>query len=84
MFVNTFAVTAFLNLKSIAITYLLVKDYAVPQAQAGQIAGRVGLVGTFFVLPSEFAIGTLSDITGRKKLIVAGYLILGAAMVAMT
>ena len=35
MFVNTFAVTAFLNFKSIAITYLLVKDYAVPQAQAG-------------------------------------------------
>ena len=72
MFLNTFSSFLFLNLKTIAITYLLVQDYNVAYQNAAKIAGRLGLVSSFFLLPSEFLTGTLTDIVGRRKLISIG------------
>ena len=84
MFLNTFSSFLFLNLKTIAITYLLVQDYNVAYQNAAKIAGRLGLVSSFFLLPSEFLTGTLTDIVGRRKLISIGYIALGGVMFAMT
>ncbi len=80
----SFLVTVILYIKSATITYILVADYNVSQHDAGQVAGKLGLYGTFVVLPCEMFLGTLSDLIGRKKLIIIGLILVGISMILMT
>jgi MFS family permease len=84
LFVINFLVTVVLYIKSAIITYLLVADYNVSQHDAGQVAGKLGLYATIVIIPCELSLGTLSDLIGRKKLIIFGLALVGLSMILMT
>ena len=80
----SFVVTLILFIKVSCFTYILVEDYSVAQSDAGKIAGTLGFYGCLLVLPSELLLGSLSDLIGRKILIVLGLSMCSFALVAIT
>ena len=80
----SFVVTLILFIKVSCFTYILVEDYSVAQSDAGKIAGTLGFYGCLLVLPSELLLGSLSDLIGRKILIVVGLSMCSFALVAIT
>jgi len=59
------------------MSYLLVYQYGFSQKDAGLYAARLGWYNDIALIPSEFLLGTLNDIIGRKKLIVCGVFLTG-------
>lgn len=70
--------------KASAISYLLESKYDVSMQDAGKVAGRLSLYGTFCTLPSVFFLGALMDVIGRKIPIVVGLMLTGASLIVMT
>lgn len=84
MWALDFVVVMILYLRVSCITYILVEDYNVLQVNAGKTAGRLGLYGALIVLPTELMLGVLSDLIGRKWLILIGLTMCSLALVSMT
>lgn len=84
MFVVNFLISLILYVKVSVITYLLVTNYNVTQQDSGKVAGKLGLYGTFSILPFELILGTLMDLLGRKVLTIGGLFMCGSMFALMT
>ena len=84
MYCIVFFVALYVNAVISAIDYLLQADYNVPIEDVGKVAGTVNSVGSFCVLLTQFPMGALLDLVGRKWPITIGMLIIAGGLTGIT
>ena len=82
LFLAQFICSLILNLEAAFTTYLLEDDYDITGDRAAEVVGNLGSVGDIAVVSTEFLIGYLLDMFGRKGMTVGGLLLAGLAMAA--
>ena len=80
----SFLTSLILYVKASMLSLLLVADYGISKHDSGATAANLGIITDLFVLPSEFVLGFLNDMIGRKKIICGGLLLCGTALILMT
>ena len=66
LFLSMFICTLILCLETAFTTYLLEEDYNVTGNRTAEVAGNLGFVGDIGVLSTEFLIGYMFDMFGRR------------------
>lgn len=82
LFLSQFICTIILCLEAAFTTYLLEDEYGLTGDRAAEVVGNLGFVGDIAVISTEFLIGYLLDLFGRKSMTVGGLLLAGVAMAA--
>ena len=82
LFLAQFICSLILNLEAAFTTYLLEDDYDITGDRAAEVVGNLGSVGDIAVVSTEFLIGYLLDMFGRKGMTVGGLMFAGLAMAA--
>ena len=80
LFLSQFICTLILCLEAAFTTYLLEDDYDLTGDRAAEVVGNLGFVGDIAVVSTEFFIGYMLDLFGRKRMTVGGLLLAGLAM----
>ncbi len=73
-----------LFLRTSMTSYLLVEDYGISKHDSGSYAARLGWYTDIALIPSEFLLGMLLDIFGRKKLIIGSMFLCGTLLICET
>ena len=73
-----------LFLRTSMTSYLLVEDYGISKHDSGSYAARLGWYTDIALIPSEFLLGMLLDIFGRKKLIIGSMFLSGSLLICET
>jgi len=73
-----------LFLRTSMTSYLLVEDYGISKHDSGSFAARLGWYTDIALIPSEFLLGMLLDIFGRKKLIIGSMFLCGTLLICET
>ncbi len=84
VFVISMMSSFILNLRTSMTSYILVEDYGISKHDSGSYAAKLGWYTDIALIPSEFLLGMLLEIFGRKKLIIGGMFLCGAMLIAET
>lgn len=84
VFVICFMSSFIIFLRTGLTPYLILYDYGKSQHDSVSLAARLGWMTDIALIPSEFLLGLLNDIFGRKKLIVAGMFLCGTLLICET
>jgi sugar phosphate permease len=84
MFVVYLTLNLLVHTKLSLLSYLLVADYGFQQHESGEEVGKLGFYCDLAVIPSEFILGALMDVFGRKKMTVGGLMLSGTMFILFT
>ena len=83
LLVGFFLATLYLTLMASFTPYLLEDEYGVSKKKSGGVSGNLALAGDICAILTEFTLGYLMDLFGRKTITVTGMYLAAGAVFSM-